>query len=80
MIVKLGRSLLALPHSSATIERAFSQLKLIKNEKRGNLSNDTLESLMIAKINKINLKDSNVLEDMYLCYEKNQAEKNENTR
>ena len=65
LLVKLARSLLALPHSSAAIERTFSQLKLIKNKKRNNLSNETLEILMIGKINKINLQDLSVITDLY---------------
>ena len=72
-LVKLARSLLALPHSSAAVERAFSQLKNIKNEKRNCLSNETLESLMVAKVNKINLMDHKTVDDLYDTYEKQQS-------
>jgi len=72
LVVKLAQALLGLPHSSATIERAFSQLKLIKNEKRCNLANDTLESLMITKVNEINIEDEIVMENLYQYYEKKQ--------
>ena len=75
LITKLGRALLSLPHSSASIERAFSQLKLIKNERRTNLSNECLESLLIAKINNIDLQDSNVVNSLYDYFKTNQSQK-----
>ena len=40
LITKWGRVLLSFLYSSVHIEGAFSQLKLIKNERRTNLSNE----------------------------------------
>jgi len=66
LMTKLSIALLSLPHSSAAIERVFSQLKLIKNERRSCLHDDTLESLLICKINGIdveNFKQSTKISD-----------------
>lgn len=41
--------LLALPHSSATAERIFSQLNLIKNKERNKLLPSTVDAIMAAK-------------------------------
>ena len=73
LIINLAQALLSLSHSSAAIERAFSQLKLIKTENKSNLANDTLESLMIAKINKINLDDPTTMKSLHAYYEKKQV-------
>jgi hypothetical protein len=70
LITRLARAILSLPHSSAIIERGFSQLKLIKDEKRGNLNNDTLESLMITKINGLTLNKSEIYEKVRADEEK----------
>ena len=74
----MARALLSLPHSSANIERGFSQFKLIKNERRTNLSNDSLESLIIAKINKIELQDSKVVDTLFELYNRYQLQKKRN--
>ena len=39
-------------------------MKIIKNEKRTNLLNDTFESLLIAKVNGIDLEDSQTLKTL----------------
>jgi len=41
--------LLTLAHSNATIERAFSDVKNTKNDKRQSLYTSTLEALMIIR-------------------------------
>lgn len=41
--------LLALPHSSATAERTFSDLNLIKSKIRNKLHTATIDSIMTAK-------------------------------
>jgi hypothetical protein len=64
-ITKLARAVLTLPHSGANVEKAFSQLKLIKDEKRNRLGNDTLQSLMMAKINRYDLENSEILHKVY---------------
>jgi len=45
----LAGTIIALPHSSVNIERLFSQVKLVKNEKRSTLSESTLEALLLMK-------------------------------
>jgi len=60
LIFKLSRAILALPHSNAPIERAFSQLKIIKDDKRNSLSNETLQALLISKINKLDLQSEEI--------------------
>ena len=48
-LIKLVQGLLTIPYSNAAIERTFSQLKLIKNNRRLQLSVGHLESFMILK-------------------------------
>lgn len=47
-IAKLAKTVLCLPHSTATVERKFSQQNLIKTSKRNNLGFNTTASLMKA--------------------------------
>jgi len=75
LITRLARALLSLPHSSASIERAFSQMKLIKNERRTKLSNECLESLLIGKINGIELTEPNTLDLLYDFNDKDDKKK-----
>lgn len=44
-------NLLVLPHSSAAVERIFSQVKLIKNDTRNRLNTDSLNGLLLTKEN-----------------------------
>jgi len=61
----LAGTILALPHTSVEVERLFSQLKLIKSERRCNLSQTTLESLLMLKTSDINLvEDQKVYESI----------------
>jgi hypothetical protein len=60
----LAGIILALPHSSAEVERLFSQLKLIKSDIRCSLSQKTLESLILLKLAPINVKDPKTLKDL----------------
>jgi len=39
-LLKLVRALYSIPYANADVERSFSQLKIIKNQKRANLSNE----------------------------------------
>lgn len=48
-ITQFVAPLLALPHSSATVERIFSQLNLIKSKTRNRLLTPTINALMTAK-------------------------------
>jgi len=65
LITKLARALISLPLSGASIERSFSQLQLIKNEKRTRLEDDTLESLLLCKINQIDFSNDNTQIQIY---------------
>jgi len=65
ILVKLSRALLVLPHSSAAVERAFSQLNIIKDDRRNRLSNETLQSLMITKINNLDFNNEELVEELY---------------
>jgi len=56
-ITLLATTLLIFPHSNTAVERLFSQLKLIKEEKRTNLNDQTLESLLLVKSNPIDFDD-----------------------
>ena len=49
ILIQFVEGLLTVPYSNAPIERAFSQLKLIKNNKRLNLKNQNLASFIILK-------------------------------
>ena len=49
ILSNLAGAILALPHSSCEVERLFSQIKLIKTEKRTNLKEENLESLILLK-------------------------------
>jgi len=42
-------TIIAFPHSSATAERRFSDLNLIKDRKRNSLLSSTVESILMAK-------------------------------
>ncbi|CAG9786631.1 unnamed protein product [Diatraea saccharalis] len=42
-------ALLCLPHSSATVERIFSSINLIKTKTRNHLGTDTMEGLLLTK-------------------------------
>ncbi|XP_067123238.1 zinc finger protein 862-like [Centruroides vittatus] len=46
---KLSTSLLSLPHSSACVERVFSQLNLIKTKIRNRLQVDTCNAFLLSK-------------------------------
>lgn len=48
-LIKFVSSLLCFPHSSATVERIFSQLNLIKNKKRNALHIETVNAIMVCK-------------------------------
>lgn len=72
LVCRLSKALLSLPHSSAAVERVFSKLKLIKNERRNCLDNDTLESLLITKVNGMDIHTKKGLSKLYdSCEDKN---------
>ena len=48
LIYMLARMAQSLPTSSASIEQAFSIMKLLKTDKRNQLSNDTFEALILV--------------------------------
>ncbi len=55
----LARLLFSLPTSNAKLERAFSQMNLIKNNKRTLMANDTLKDLLALGIDPVPLNDFN---------------------
>uniref|UniRef100_H3AVF6 HAT C-terminal dimerisation domain-containing protein n=1 Tax=Latimeria chalumnae TaxID=7897 RepID=H3AVF6_LATCH len=46
ILTKLAKAILVLPHSSANVERLFSQMTLVKTQLRNRLNNDTLEDIL----------------------------------
>lgn len=48
-LIELVFNLLCLPHSSANVERSFSQINLNKTQARNRLKSNTLESLLLTK-------------------------------
>ena len=64
----LARTLLSFPHSTAEVERCFSQLKLTKSERRTNMKSETLEALLLAKYNPPNLENEETFEKAILKY------------
>lgn len=59
LVFRLAKAILSLslPHSKVAIERIFTELNLIKNEKRSVLSDTTLQSLLFTEINKIDFDE-----------------------
>lgn len=47
LVLKLVKALYTLPYSNSSIERSFSQLKIIKNNRRLKLSDKNVSSIMI---------------------------------
>lgn len=48
----VARVIYGIPPSQATIERSFSTLSFVFNEKRGRLAQQTLENILLIKLNK----------------------------
>ena len=71
LIFKFSRALLSLPHSSAEVERIFSQLKLIKNDKRNKLAPTNLETILTLKYqhNMIDFKNEIFLDKIMNRYD-----------
>ncbi len=53
----LAKLLFSLPTSNAKVERAFSQMNLIKNNKRTLMANDILKDLLALAIDPVPLND-----------------------
>ena len=47
--ITIIKSLLALPHSNADVERVFSQVFLIKTKHRNRLKTSTLDALLVTR-------------------------------
>ena len=56
-MMKLLNILLILPVGTATVERSFSDMKMIKTRLRNRLSDDNLQHLMRVAIEGLELKD-----------------------
>ncbi len=50
-LAELMVNLLVLPHSSAAVERIFSQVKLIKTDLRNRLNTESINALLLSKGN-----------------------------
>ncbi|CAH1797824.1 unnamed protein product [Owenia fusiformis] len=55
-VSKMVDLLLVLPSSTASVERAFSQLKLLKTSSRSRLTNRTLNSLLMIKLESLDVE------------------------
>jgi hypothetical protein len=71
-MAKLANSILCLPFSNSEIERVFSQFKLTKTQLRTSLSDETIEGLMLWKMNSelLNINDEKILEEVCKMCEK----------
>ena len=49
--------LLSLPVSNGKLERVFSTMKNIKQEKRSSMSNELLDDLLVINVKKVNVED-----------------------
>lgn len=56
-VLCLASLLFSLPVSNGKLERAFSQVNLLKNSKRTSLGNDTLNDLLVLNTDKVPLQD-----------------------
>ena len=72
--------LFALPASNGKIERVFSQLNVIKTDKRTALSNDTMYDLLVIKTNKYALKDFSPDSSIRLWWEAKTRRPNQHKR
>ncbi len=70
-IWKIMNIMMALPIGTASVERSFSQMKLIKTRLRSKLSDLNLEHLMKIAIEGPNLSDVNFMEILHIFKEKN---------
>ena len=77
MIALLAKSILTLPFSNAEIERTFSLFKLNKSLIRNSLSNETIEAILIWKVNSnlINLNDPKQIDVLIKKYQEFLANK-----
>jgi len=65
-MARIGQLLTALPHTSCSVERLFSQLKLIKTPLRNSLKDETLESILVLKPahSYIDLNNTNIVRQL----------------
>ena len=57
--LKLARLLFSLPVSNGKLERVFSTMKNIKQEKRSSMSNELFDDLLVINVEKVNVEDFN---------------------
>ena len=55
--LKLARLLFSLPVSNGKLERVFSTMKNIKQEKRSSMSNELLDDLLAINVEKVNVEE-----------------------
>lgn len=76
----LARLLFSLPVSNGKLERIFSQLNLIKTNKRATLSNQALQDLLILNSSKLPLQDFTPHSAITLRWEGKQRRPNQSQR
>jgi len=79
LMCKLAKAVLGIPYSTAHLERAFSQLQLIKTPLRNSQRNETTEALMVCKtsLDLLNLEDRKVMDclmHLFQIYMKNKID------
>ena len=70
MMATLANSLICLPFSNSEIERMFLQFKLTKTQLRVSLNDETIEGLMLWKMNYdlLKISNENTLQKLYVKY------------
>jgi hypothetical protein len=76
----LAGNILALPHTTAEIERLFSQLKLIKNSKRSSLSQENLEAILMLKISNYSIHQPDFYKQIETKWKEIREEENSKKR
>ena len=76
----LTRLLLTLPVSNGKLERLFSTLKVIKVDKRSQLSNDSLDDLMVINAEHVPLKEFNPDQSIKLWWDAKLRRPNQSVR
>ena len=65
-LVQVVKVLLSLPFSNAAVERVFSQLKLVKNDHRANLKQESLLGLLTTKMHLLKSSSSSASQTVKL--------------
>jgi len=80
LLTKLATTLLSFPHSTAEVERVFSQLKLTKTDHRTNLYPETVEALMLNKYYSLDFENDEIKNKAIKKYDEITKQLNEQTK